>query len=142
MQVADMEQRKAFECPWQRRKGKVSRFDLDLGCILQSPPIEAAQPEGGTDQGVYRVPIFEMEKAEPLAEDLRLVIRLDAKSLARVQTPEPGFEAVHDGMFVCVQCRVLARASALMIGLFGGSEKGRHPTKVVGRAGLEPGPSS
>src|SRR6476659_6879260 len=59
--------------------------------------------------------IFEVKKNQPLAEDLRLVVLLDAKALPRMQAPETFLERGQHVVVVCSHWSRLVRSSAPVV---------------------------
>jgi hypothetical protein len=57
-------------------------------CIANASPIEASRHEDGADQDMRQRQILDVKKVDALAEDLRLMVLLDAKALPRVPPPE------------------------------------------------------
>src|SRR5262245_64730279 len=64
--------------------------------IVEPAPVKAGHHEGGADQHMRRCEIFNVKKVEALAEDLRLMLPLDAQALTRVHSPEAFLEPVAD----------------------------------------------
>ena len=49
-------------------------------CIANASPIEASRHEDGADQDMRQRQILDVKKVDALAEDLRLMVLLDAKA--------------------------------------------------------------
>jgi hypothetical protein len=59
--------------------------DLDLLGVLEAALVQSQQLERRSNNGVDRVPVFNVKEVDPLAKNLGFVIRLDSKALSRVQ---------------------------------------------------------
>jgi hypothetical protein len=65
-------------------------------CIPACAPIKTRQLQGVSNDRTDRIPIPYVKEEEALAEDLRLVVRLDAQSLSRVERSETFLQFAKD----------------------------------------------
>src|ERR1700730_9352157 len=61
---------------------------MRMRSVFQRAPIKTSQLQGISNDRVDRIPIPYVKEDEALAEDLRLVVGLDAQSLFRVERSE------------------------------------------------------
>src|SRR3984893_6832932 len=73
---------------WQRLEHNVVPLDENAFCIPVRAPIKTRQLQDVSNNGMDRIPIPYVKEEEALAEDLRLMVRLDAQSLSRVERSE------------------------------------------------------
>jgi hypothetical protein len=71
-----MQNLKAVESPRNAARDNIVARDPDLGGVPPSPPIESRQPKRPSYE---KRKILNVEKAQALAEQLRLMIRLDSE---------------------------------------------------------------
>ena len=88
MQVAELKDGEAVEHLRQLRRGDAVVSERDLGGVVDAPPIEAGGHEDRPNEKMRRREVLDMKEVQSLAEDLRLVVLLDAQTLPRVQPSE------------------------------------------------------
>jgi hypothetical protein len=81
---------------WQLLEHSVVLLDENAFCIPASAPIETSQLQGISNDRMERIPIPYVKEDEALAEDLRLVVRLDAQSLFREERSETFLKFAQD----------------------------------------------
>ena len=92
MQVAEMQDREAVE-----RAGKLGEADdvapqLHLARVRQAEPVGSGHAKRYLNEDLHQRQVLEMQKAQPLAKSLRLVLTLHSEAELRVERSEPGFE--------------------------------------------------
>jgi hypothetical protein len=65
---------------------------LHLARVCPAPPICPCHAERYLDHRLHQRQILQVQKAEPLAKSLRLMLALDAETQPRVQRPKSIFE--------------------------------------------------
>jgi hypothetical protein len=78
MHVAKVEYSEAVKKRWQLLEHNVVALDENAFCIPARAPIKARQLQGVSNDRMDRIPVPYVKEEEALAEDLRLVVRLDA----------------------------------------------------------------
>src|ERR1700746_4041302 len=96
MHVAKVEHSEAVKKRWQLLEHNVVPLDENAFCIPARAPIKTSQLQGASNDRMDRIPIPYVKEEEALAEDLRLVVRLDAQSLSRVERPETFLQFAKD----------------------------------------------
>jgi hypothetical protein len=91
-----MQNLKAVEGPWKAAQNNLVLLNPDLGGVPPSPPIESRQPKHPSYKNGRKRKILNEEKVQALAEQQRLMIRLDSEPLPRVQPAEPLFQFLPD----------------------------------------------
>jgi hypothetical protein len=101
MDIADMEDGEAVEARGQTGRDDAIVIELDLRRIVQAPPIKSGEHQDDPDERMRASRILEVEEVESLAEDLRLVILLDAEALACMEASERLVERSQHVVVVC-----------------------------------------
>ena len=101
MHIADVEDGEAVKRRRQLARNDAIVLKLDLRRIAQAAPIKSGEHQSAADQRMRQRGVFEVKKVQPLAEDLRLVVLLDAEALPRMQAPETSFERGQHVVVVC-----------------------------------------
>src|ERR1700757_36165 len=96
MHVAKVEYSEAVKKRWQLLEHNVVTLDENAFCIPVRAPIKTRQLKGVSNDGMDRIPIPYVKEEEALAEDLRLVVRLDGQSLSRVERSETFLQFAKD----------------------------------------------
>jgi hypothetical protein len=96
MHVAKVEYSEAVKKRWQLLEHNVVALDENPFRIPARAPIKTRQLQGVSNDGMDRIPIPYVKEDEALAEDLRLVVRLDAQSLSRVERSETLLQCMQD----------------------------------------------
>src|SRR6267143_5143508 len=96
MHVAKVEYSEAVKKRWQFLEHNVVALDENAFCIPPRAPIKTRQLQGVSNDRMDRIPIPYVKGEEVLAEDLRLVVRLDAQSLSRVERSETFLQLAQD----------------------------------------------
>jgi hypothetical protein len=92
MSVADMQDREAVEARGQPRAADlVGVEDYPLG-ISAPAPVKAGQLQDGPDDGMDRIPVFDVKEIEALSEDPGFVVGLDSEALAGMQPSKPSLK--------------------------------------------------
>jgi hypothetical protein len=85
MEIAQMQDREMIERCWQTFDLYAVVPDVDVKSIPFSTAMQQAKAQNRPNDGVDRIPIFEMKEVEPLTEDLGFMIVLDAEALLEMQ---------------------------------------------------------
>lgn len=101
MDIADVEDGEAVKRRRQLSRDDAVVLELDLRRIAQAPPIKSGEHQSAADQRMRQRGVFEVKKIQPLAEDLCLVVLLDAEALPRMQAPETFLERAQHVVVVC-----------------------------------------
>src|SRR5665811_782813 len=88
MHVTDVENGEAVKKRRQLLEYNVIALDENASCIPASAPVETGQLQCVSNDRMDRIPVLYVKGEKALAEDLRLVVRLDAQSLSRVERSE------------------------------------------------------
>src|SRR5450759_4991452 len=96
MHVAKVEYGEAGKKRWQLLEYNVIALDENSSCIPASAPVETGQLQCTSNDGMDRIPVLYMKGDEALAEDLRLVVRLDTQSLSHVEWSEAFLQFAQD----------------------------------------------
>jgi hypothetical protein len=96
MHVANVEYSEAVKKRWQLLEHNVIALDENAFCIPARAPIKTRQLQGVSNDRMDRIPIPYVKEEEALAEDLRLLVRLDAQSLSRVERSETFLQFAQD----------------------------------------------
>src|SRR5665811_2056001 len=96
MHVANVEYSEAVKKRWQLLEYNVIALDENAFCIPASAPIKPGQLQCVSNDRMDRIPILYVKGDEALAEILRLVVRLDAQSLSRVERSEAFLQFAQD----------------------------------------------
>src|SRR5258705_339655 len=96
MHVAKVEYGEAVEKRWQLLEHNVVALDKNAFCIPARAPIKTRQLQGISNDRMDRIPIPYVKGEEALAEDLRLLVRLDAQSQSRVERSETFLQFAQD----------------------------------------------
>src|SRR5712664_1054427 len=78
MHVANVEYSETVKRRWQLLEHNVVALDENAFCIPACSPVETGQPQCVSNDRMDRIPALYVKGEEALAEDLRLVVRLDA----------------------------------------------------------------
>lgn len=98
MEVADLKHGEAVEGFRHVRRSDDIVSENDLGGVAPPAPIEPAGHQDRANDRVANRQILDVEEVDALPEDLRLVIALDAKALARMTAPEALLELLQDSV--------------------------------------------
>jgi len=79
-----MENREVVEGVRQVGKHKVMMPHGDVEGIPSGASVQAAEPQGGPNQHMDRIPVFMAEKVQPLPAAARFVVALNPKALLEV----------------------------------------------------------
>src|ERR1700681_2282364 len=96
MHVAKVEYGEAVKKRRQLLEHNVVALDVNAFCIPARAPIKTSQLQGISNDRMDRIPIPYVKEDEALAENLRLVVRLDAQSLSRVERSETFLQFAQD----------------------------------------------
>src|SRR5450759_2065715 len=96
MHVANVEYSEAIKKRWQLLEPNVIALDENAFCIPASAPIKPGQLQCVSNDRMDRIPILYVKGGKALAEILRLVVRLDAQSLSRVERSETFLQFAQD----------------------------------------------
>src|SRR5665811_256488 len=96
MHVANVEYSEAVKKRWQLLEHSVVALDENAFCIPASAPVETGQLQCVSNDRMDRIPVLYVKGDEALAEDLRLVVRLDTQSLSRVEWSEAFLQFAQD----------------------------------------------
>lgn len=88
MQIAQLEDGEAVERRRQTAECNAVVPELDASRIVDASPIEARHQQTGADQGTRQRQVLDVKEVETMAENLRLVVLLDAETLPRLAPPE------------------------------------------------------
>ena len=93
MHITDMQDSESGKCGWQsgQRQGVVP--ELYSRGVLNATRVEADDLQGIADQGVRRVPVFDVEEIQAAAEHLYIGIGLDTKPLVCIKLSQALFES-------------------------------------------------
>ena len=92
MQVGQVQDGVTIERQRKFRDRHVMFAKLDLQCVAFPALAQAERGQNHPDQVGRRVPVFQMKEMRAAAEDLCLVVVLQAQSLLDVKMAEAGFE--------------------------------------------------
>src|ERR1019366_6598149 len=96
MHVAKVEYGEAVKKRWQLLEHNVVALDKNAFCIAASAPVETGQLQCVSYDRMDRIPVLYVKGDEALAEDLRLVVRLDTQSLSRLERSETFLQFAQD----------------------------------------------
>src|ERR1700686_877456 len=96
MHVAQVEYSETVKKRWQLLEHNVVALDENAFCIPARTPKKTRQLQGVSNDRMDRIPIPYVKGEEALAEDFRLVVRLDAQSLSRVERSETFLQFTKD----------------------------------------------
>src|SRR5271157_5217510 len=88
MHVADVKDGEAIKRWRQPLEPDIVMPDDNALRVPPSAPIESGQLQRVANERMDRIPVLDVKEVDALAEDLRLVVRLDSKSQSRVQRSE------------------------------------------------------
>src|SRR5215831_12423602 len=88
VQIAELKDGEAVKGGRQSAERDAVMPELDAGGVADAPPIEARRHQGRADQGVRQGQVLDVKEVQPLAEDLRFVILLDAETLPCLAPPK------------------------------------------------------
>ncbi len=100
VQIAQMKDGEALERLRQPGRGDGVAAQLDAPRVPAGARVKPGEPKRAANEGRGQNPVFEMEEIQPLAERLRLMIRLDADPLAGVHFTQTTLEPRHDVAFL------------------------------------------
>jgi hypothetical protein len=92
MEITHVQNSESIEGRRQARDGDLVIANLDIQGVTPASPVETGYPQHESDKGVDGVPVFRVEEIDTLSEYLRIVLRLDAQSLARMHRSEPSLD--------------------------------------------------
>ena len=98
MKVAQLQDGEAIEGFGQMGRCDAIVPDLDLCRVAGAAPIKTRSHQRGAHQGMRQGEVLDVKEVDALAEDLRLVVRLDAEALARIAPAESLFQKFQDGV--------------------------------------------
>ena len=90
-----MKDREAVEAGGQMRQADFVAAHFHLSRIREAPLICAGQTQNAFDEDLHQRHVLEMQKREPLAERLRLMLALDPEPQPRVQSARAALQAPH-----------------------------------------------
>src|SRR5664280_3625807 len=96
MHVAKVEYSEAVKKRRQLLEQNVIALQENTSCIPASAPVETGQLQCVSNDRMDRIPILYVKGDKALAEILRLVVRLDAQSLSRVERSETFLQFAQD----------------------------------------------
>src|SRR4051794_40220656 len=96
MHVTKVEYGEAIEKWWQLLERKIVSLDQNVSCISASAPVETGQLKCISNGRMDRIPIPYVKREEALAENLCLAVRLDTKSLSRMERSETLLQFAQD----------------------------------------------
>src|SRR6266436_4173994 len=96
MHVADVEYSETVKKRWQLLEHNLVALDENAFCISARAPIKTGQLQCVSNDRMDRIPALYVKGEEVLAEDLRLLVRLDAQSLSRVERSETFLQFAKD----------------------------------------------
>src|ERR1700674_1362427 len=91
-----MEYGKIVELAGKRLQGDIVVSDRHTFGVFSAAPIQSGQPQGVSDNGVYRVPVLYMKEIDSLAKYLSLMVRLDSQALSCVQPSQTLLQFAQD----------------------------------------------
>jgi hypothetical protein len=99
MQVAEVEEGETVEGGGQVGDDDFVVADLDGGRVAHSPTVQSQATQGQADQGVDRVPVFDVKNGAPAPKDLGGVVGFNAQSLLQVNPANPLFQPLEFDRF-------------------------------------------
>src|ERR1700682_2184348 len=96
MHVANVEYSEAVKRRWQLLEHNLVALDENAFCIPACSPVETGQLQCVSNDRMDQIPALYVKGEEALAEDLRLLVRLDAQSLSRVERSETFLQFAQD----------------------------------------------
>src|SRR5712664_700262 len=126
MHVANVEYSETVKRRWQLLEHNVVALDENAFCIPACSPVETGQPQCVSNERMDRIPALYVKGEEALAEDLRLLVRLDAQSLSRVERFETLLQFAQD---IFVHELTSSKIGSIFQGAFSGGlfAQGRDP---------------
>src|SRR5215208_5572638 len=114
MHVANVQYSEAVKRRRQLLEHDVVALDANAFCIPACSPVETGQLQCVSNDRMDRIPVLYVKEEETLAEDLRLVVRLDLQTLSCVYRPETFLQFAQDIFVHGITFSVTARSSMLL----------------------------
>ena len=88
VQIAQLEDGEAVERRRQSTERDAVMPELDASGVIDATPIKPGHQQTGADQGTRQRQVLNVKEVEAMAENLRLMVLLDAETLPRLAPPE------------------------------------------------------